>query len=145
MVRFNSAGRVQPVEGMYLIHPGTCMLCGKVPDNGQEYFASLGIELEYYGMVYLCQACCNEIADFSGFVPTDTLNAVLRTNEILTNKNIEVQKSLAAAKEMLNARIDAAGRSEYNLHEPAGISVSEVKSDADFIDSILNGEQPESS
>jgi hypothetical protein len=129
---------------MFLVHPGTCMLCGKVPDGPGEYFASLGVELEYFGAVYLCQACCAEIASFILFIDPNRFEEMAAVNETLAQKVIELQKSLAAAKEMLSARIDAAGRSEFNIDVVDAVLVPETERDSDYVDSILNGDEPES-
>lgn len=145
MIRFNSAGRVQAIEGMYLAHPGTCLLCGKVPDNSQEYFASLGVELEYYGVAYLCQACCHEIADFVGFVSPDNAEELRTANDNLFEANKKLHRSLQTAKGLLDARINSASDDLPDEHEPPSIPLFEVESNTDIVDRILNGDKPESS
>jgi len=144
MVRFNSSGRVQAIEGMYLAQPGVCMLCGRVPENGQEYFASLGIELEFYGIVYLCQACCAEIASFILFIDPNRFEEMAAVNEVLADRVLQLQRSLNAAKEMLHARIDAAGRGEHSFDESDGVLVFEANGDTDYVDSLLNGDESKS-
>jgi hypothetical protein len=145
MVRFNSAGRVQPIEGMYLVHPGTCFLCGKVPDNGMEYFANLGVELEYFGAAYLCQACCAEVADFIGFTQPEIHETILDMNRMLAEKNVELQKSLKFAKELLNARIDTAGSDQSHFDGFVSDLVLETESDSDYLDTASNRSESESS
>lgn len=144
MVRFNSAGRVQAIEGMYLVHPGTCFLCGKVPDNSTEYFANLGVELEYFGAAYLCQACCAEISDFIGFIQPEAYQTLLDMNHLLAEKNQELQKSLEFAKELLNARIDTAGTSQSHFDGLVSDLVLETQSDSDYVDKVLDGGKSES-
>jgi hypothetical protein len=145
MVRFNSAGRIQPIEGMYLVHPGHCFLCGKVPDTPMEYFANMGVELEYYGAAYLCQACCGEVADFIGFTQPEIHETVLDMNRLLAEKNRELQKSLNFAKELLNARIDTAGSSQSDFDGAVTDALFETEPNTDFIDQILNRSESESS
>jgi len=145
MIRFNSAGRVQAIEGMYLVHPGTCFLCGKVPDNGMEYFANLGVELEYYGAAYLCQACCAEVADFIGYTQPTLHDALLNSNALLAERNQQLQKSLDFAKELLNARVDSAGDSQSNFDGLVSDLVLKTESDADYIDSASDRGESESS
>lgn len=144
MVRFNSAGRIQAIEGMYLVHPGTCFLCGKVPSDGMEYFASLGVELEYYGAAYLCQACCAEVADFIGFAQPEVHSTVIELNRILAEKNMKLQQSLTFAKELLNARVDTAGSSESVFDGAVSDLVLETESESDYVDSVLDGSKSES-
>jgi hypothetical protein len=138
MVRFNSAGRVQAIEGMYLVHPGHCFLCGKVPDNGMEYFASLGVELEYYGAAYLCQSCCAEVADFIGYAQPDLHETLLQTNGVLAERNQQLQKSLNFAKELLNARVDTAGGSKPMFDDVVSDLVSQTQSKSDNTDTLFD-------
>jgi hypothetical protein len=144
MIRFNSAGRVQAIEGMYLVHPGTCLLCGKVPDSGVEYFASLGVELEYFGACYLCQACCAEIADFIGFVSPDNAEELQTANDNLYEANKKLHRSLQTAKGLLDARINSASDNLSDEHGSPSIPLFETEPDSDFVDRILNRDKPES-
>jgi hypothetical protein len=145
VVRFNSAGRLQPIEGMYLIHPGTCFLCGKVPETPMEYFANFGIELEYYGAVYLCQVCCAEVADFIGYAQPGIHETVLDLNRLLVEKNTQLQQSLNFAKELLNARVDTAGTNQSHFDGLVSDIVLKTESNSDYVDSTPDGSKSESS
>jgi hypothetical protein len=130
---------------MYLVHPGTCFLCGKVPTDGMEYFASLGVELEYFGAAYLCQACCAEIADFIGYAQPEIHETLLQMNGLLAEKNVQLQQSLNFAKELLNARVDTAGAGESVFDGAVSDLVLETERDSDYIDSVSDGSKSESS
>jgi hypothetical protein len=110
-----------------------------------EYFANLGVELEYFGAAYLCQACCAEVADFIGFTQPEIHETILDMNRLLAEKNVELQKSLKFAKELLNARIDTAGDRESGEHESLGLPLFEVESNSDYIDQVLDRSKSESS
>jgi hypothetical protein len=137
-VRYDTSGKVQPVEFGYMAHPGTCLGCSRIGRRNSEIFASLAVELDHYGVVYLCQDCCAEIAGFILFVPPEKsqeLESKLAAAVIMLDKK---DNQIAYLKGLLNARIDLAGSSEPISDGSPSSSVSEIEPDTDFIDSILN-------
>lgn len=61
-----SVGRFQVLEHNQLIAPGKCAGCGGF--TGRR-FIDFGLELDYYGVVYLClETCFTEVANQIGFL-----------------------------------------------------------------------------
>lgn len=142
--RVDSAARVQPTEGRYLAHPGICATCGKSPDNMEEIFANPIIELEQYGYIYFCQACCAEIGSFVMMVPAKSYGHMLEKVAGLQDHIDRLDRENAYLKGLLNARIDSAGRGESVSDEPSSVSLLEVEPVADDFDSFVNSLEPDS-
>jgi len=141
--RYSSSGKIQPIEGKNLIEPGTCLMCSKPCYDPSEVWANPGVEIEHYGMVYICLDCCAEVADFINFRSPKVYKDLEEKYKVLQNDWDILRKQLAEAKGLLNARIDSAGSSEPVGDESAGVVVSETESDSDFIDSVINIDKPE--
>lgn len=142
--RYDSSGRIQPIESRNLWHPGHCALCGRIGRSPEEHFANLQVELDFFGSIYLCLDCCAEVAAFIQFLPpqdlVDTQVALERAehaNEVLTAQN-EYLRGL------LDARINLAGSSESDSDGDDGFSLPEIDDAADEIDRILESEQSKS-
>ena len=61
-----SLGRFQVLDHNQLIAPGKCAGCGGFTDR---HFIDFGLELDFYGVVYLClENCFTEVANQIGFI-----------------------------------------------------------------------------
>lgn len=107
--RIDSAGRVQPIEYRNLATPGQCLLCARIGRLPEEVFANLGVELDFYGLVYLCLDCCAEVASFICFVDPKAFNEATYEINKLKDANRALLNQLKEAKGLINARIDTAG------------------------------------
>ncbi len=59
-------GRFQVLNHNQLIAPGKCAGCGGFTDR---HFIDFGLELDFYGVVYLClETCFTEVANQIGFI-----------------------------------------------------------------------------
>lgn len=143
--RQDSSGRVQPTQTGYIAHPGTCLLCSRPPVQEGEIFANLGVELEYYGVAYLCLDCCAEIADFIQFVSPDVVDLVRSQNIGLIHKLDEVESHLERARKLTHARIDSFISGESDSDGASGVSILEAKSEPISLYQTLNRSKSESS
>jgi hypothetical protein len=142
--RYESSARVQPTEGKYLAHPGTCAICGKVPSNMEEIFANPLIELEQYGYIYFCTACCFEVGSFVMMVPSDEAQYLKAAVNGLETSLRNAKNENTYLRGLLDARISAAGSGESDSDGVVSIPLFEVESGQDSIDSLINGLQSES-
>lgn len=138
-IRQGSSGRVQPTEYRNLIEPATCLLCARIGRDPSEIFASLGVELSYYGQCYLCVECCAEIADFIGYVDSKVVKDYALAYDRLAAQHNKKAQDYARLKELLDARIDAFVSGESGSDGTAGVSLSETESDSDFVNQVIDG------
>lgn len=144
MVRFNSAGRIQPTEYRNLLQPGQCALCNRIGRTPDEIFANFSVELEYYGMLYLCQDCCNEVVSFMEGATVGQvadLRAAIREwqkgYDDLFNENQYL-------KELLNVRIKSAGRGEFSSNGIVSLPIFETEQPTAELDRESKSDEPES-
>lgn len=107
--RIDSSGRVQPTEYRNLSTPGQCLLCSRIGRLPEEIFANLGVELDFYGLVYLCLDCCAEVANFICFIDPKRVAEAEQEVKTLKDANRSLLNQLQEAKGLINARIDTAG------------------------------------
>lgn len=138
--RYDSSGRVQPIEFGNLISPATCVLCNRIGRERHEIFANLGIELEFYGGVYLCQDCCLELAGFVMAVPHETVELYRITVEELKKDLTLAHAQNEYLRGLLDARIKSAGVivGEFNSDGNDDVSLPEVESAATEVDRLIN-------
>lgn len=129
MVRMDSSGRVQPVEYRHMASPATCLLCSRIGRNSDELFANLGVELEFYGVAYLCQECCCEIADFVGFVSPEIYADLRGTVHEFSKENMELREKFIYVRGLLDDRINSVGTSVDNRDGVASLPLFEVEPD----------------
>lgn len=125
-----------------MLDPGLCLLCSRPGNAPEEVFANLGVELEYYGVAYLCLECCAEIADFILFKSPDAYESLLDSLETYRRRTIQLSEQLAEAKRLVDVRIDSAGDSVFGSDGSVSVPLFEVDSTADEIDRILNDNKP---
>jgi hypothetical protein len=69
-----SLGRFQVLEHNQLIAPGKCAGCGGFTNRR---FIDFGLELDFYGVVYLClETCFTEVANQIGFASPDQVESL---------------------------------------------------------------------
>lgn len=138
--RYDSAGRVQPIEFGNLISPGTCCLCARIGRDRHEIFADLGVELDHYGMLYLCQDCCLELASFVMAVPAEQVELYKLSVEELKKDLTILHQQNEYLRGLLDARIESAGvvDSEPDSDEPDGVPVLTTESATADLDKLLN-------
>jgi hypothetical protein len=143
LIRQGLSGRVQPIVAQYLGEPATCCMCSRPPRQMDETFLNLGVELEFFGFLYLCGDCSVEIGESVGSLPYEQHQHLKDTVLALENANASLHKKIDYLRGLLDARIDLAGGSEPDGDEPVGFSLLEVEPESDELDSIINGIESE--
>ncbi len=143
-IRQGSAGRIQPIEYGNLMQPGQCVLCNRIGHTNDELFATLNVELEFYGLVYLCQDCCFEVADFVGCVRQERHEETINKLRVLGNLVKDLDNQVQYLRGILDARISAAGSGVASDGGTYGVPLPKAEFDSDYVNSILNGNQPKS-
>lgn len=69
--------------------PGKCANCGSAKDDGRQY-VDFGLEVDWYGTVFLCTLCLEDIARNSGLF------------ELQENKVAELELQITALKEQMD-------------------------------------------
>ena len=139
----NSACRIQPIRYGDMAQPGTCLLCNRIGHNPDELFATLNVELAFYGIAYLCTECCAEIADFIMFKSPKAHQELSAKYEALQKDWNILRAQLAEAKGLLDARINSAGSGEPDGDGTASVPVSQAQSISVDLDRILNNDKSE--
>lgn len=124
-IRQDSSGRVQPIEYRNLASPAQCLLCNRIGHSPDEIFATLGVELEFYGIAYLCTDCCNEIANFVGAVDSERYDEMVSAADQMFDNWMNALKQVDTLRGILNGRIDLAVLGEPLGDGDDGLPVSE--------------------
>jgi len=143
--RYDSAGRIQPIEYRNLAIPAECLLCKRIGTSPDEIFANLQVELGFYGDCYLCQNCCHEVASFVMAVPYEQHQQNKHQLSVLDAKIFELKKKNAYLRSLLDARIDSSGDSESDSDGAVSVPLFETEPDTTFIDRILDADESVSS
>lgn len=144
LIRTGLSGRVQPIDAQYMAEPATCCMCSRPPFNPQEVFLNLGVELEFFGFLYLCPSCAVEIGESVSSVPYER-HEELR-NEYLVQSTIVVEQyqKINYLRGLLDARIDLAGSSKPDSDGTISVPVPTDEQGQDSVDSIIDGLESES-
>lgn len=143
LIRQGLSGRVQPIDAQYLAEPATCCMCARPPRDPREIFLNLGVELDFFGFLYLCSDCAVEIGESVGSVPHEQHIAVSSLAEEQDRIITENDNQIAYLKGLLDARIDLARFSKPDGNGPVDVSLFENESGQDDVDSIINGIESE--
>lgn len=94
-----------------LVPPGKCVGCGTI----QGTFLDLGLELDFYGVVYLCvENCLTEVANAMDYYTPKQWRLVNRSNEELRNEN----NKLKDENEALNGVMDSLNQLRVMVSTP---------------------------
>jgi len=101
-----TAGQRIQVLARPIVSPGKCAICGHVGtnetgDRSPVYFIDIGLDVDYYGRVYLCTTCVVQMGNVLGFTsPVETENHRTRLQEqeseliVLREQNERLRASL---------------------------------------------------
>lgn len=104
--------------------PACCAVCNK-SSNGSTRFADFQRDLDYYGVVLICEDCSRELVVLLDFVPREQLETFVAANEKLVNENIELREENARVR----AALDAIFRVRPDLDDSSSKSVNLDRSD----------------
>lgn len=89
--------------------PGTCFVCKSSGGDGRQ-FVDFNKTLEWFGVVYLCTFCAQEIVTLLGFAPSDVFNgAIDGLRSDLSNSDdlyVETKGKLDAAMVLLRNHLN---------------------------------------
>lgn len=87
-----SLGRFQILSSNQLIAPGKCAGCGGIT---KRRFVDFGLELDFYGVVYLClDVCFVEVANQIGFLSPEQAVAMQAELQGFVEENIDLKQKL---------------------------------------------------
>lgn len=99
-----SLGRFQVLNENQLIAPGKCAGCGGVTNR---HFIDFGLELDFYGVVYLClETCFTEVANQIGFISPQQAVDLQGEMQNLVERNSDLQDKLNALEAVRDAIAD---------------------------------------
>jgi len=64
MTKTSTLGRIQVIQGTPPALPGKCVVCGTT----QGPVIDIGFEIDFYGVVYFCKTCIQEVANSLGYL-----------------------------------------------------------------------------
>lgn len=67
MANPDPSGRIFIIEGSPTALPGKCVVCGSTGCDGRV-FVDFGFTIEFYGRVYFCNFCFDEITNYLGYM-----------------------------------------------------------------------------
>ncbi len=141
--------RVVPVP---MMKPGKCSNCGSTKQDGRGY-VDFGLDLPWWGIVYLCTLCLHDIASNTGLYDNlrseiNTLKAKLLSDDILLQQGSDLQGQILTIFEEVKEHFN-------NLPAPSGgsdsarttsVGVDETATDKSTTDETESGSsQPSTS
>lgn len=94
-------GQVQVVDNLLAL-PAKCYYCGtSEPDRGP--WLDTGIEIEYYGVVYYCTLCMNDLANKMGYITPEVADELKLQVLELTSSNLSLQERCSALEYAIHA------------------------------------------
>lgn len=91
--------------------PGKCIVCNAVDNDGGRKFIDFGEQIDWYGAVYFCTFCINELATVCGWASSLSLENALRRIEELKETLGAANKNSRSLKDALRASLADAGYS----------------------------------
>jgi hypothetical protein len=83
--------------------PGQCYCCGS---GTKSYYLDLGVSIEFYGAVFFCNECFSAMAACMGFVHGDKTQDIVRLNNALHERVLELEiKNNALAEAIQNLSV----------------------------------------
>lgn len=96
-----SMGRFQVLNENQLIAPGKCAGCGGVTNR---HFIDFGLELDFYGVVYLClETCFTEVANQIGFISPEQAESLKKQILVGNEANAVLLTQLGALENVRDA------------------------------------------
>jgi len=103
-MEFAPSGRFQLVDSPAL--PGKCACCGYAASganepNDRRQYVDFGMDIDYYGVVYLCTVCITTVATGLGFIVPETADEIKAESEAVKSELIR----LNSAVEVINGLV----------------------------------------
>lgn len=118
------------VKGMAL-SPNACVLCANNPVDeitGEqlEHVFAPGVDVNWGNSVYICDSCCQIIADLKGRVTVAGFDKLKEENKELSKANVDLKGKLEKAQGFLD-RITDGKAAVKQIKNEAGKSKKKVK------------------
>lgn len=121
--------RFQIVERPYA-HPGKCAVCGSTDRPSVDF----GLDVEDYGVVYLCLVCLSEVGQIIGLVPEQrvrdaeieagqSITAWLNQRELKVITNEQLDLLTAGVTSLSTALVPVVFGNLDNVDEPGGTNL----------------------
>ena len=131
---FPLSGRIKLLSNPDAL-PAKCAICG-YPGGDQRKFVDFGLDIDYYGVIYLCTDCMNEIAVGIGYLLPEVVTKITAENELLK----EALKVAQADQEILYELRTHLGLFSGTIHGPV---LDESLVDTDPIDVVEEINEPD--
>jgi hypothetical protein len=95
--------RFQLLEHNNLVFPHKCAICGGFSDAEGRKFVDLGLEIDFFGRIYICTICFPSAAELVGYIPVEEFDKVRKFGFELT----DVVKSLTNENRVLRDAVDS--------------------------------------
>lgn len=102
--------KVQVVQANQTALPHCCIVC----TNFKGSFIDIGLDVEFYGVVYLCPSCFKAVSLLAGFVPAENLETAKKE---LEHKNLvieELEQRVETYESVLDGINSLRGRSSFD-------------------------------
>lgn len=97
----NTLGRFKVIEANQMLAPGKCAGCGGFT---KRHFVDFGLELDFYGVVYLClEVCFTEVANQIGYLSPVQSNHLKLQVEVKEEEIQTLQGKLTALEAVRDA------------------------------------------
>lgn len=98
----NVSGRFHVLDQPYSA-PSKCAFCGLGHNNdGEVRFIDTTLDLDFYGVVYICSNCLNEIAESLGYISNDKWIGLKYEREAIHDENEIVRAENDGLRSALN-------------------------------------------
>src|SRR5690349_2608003 len=123
------SGRVQILDSPISL-PGKCVLCGASDNNDGRQYIDIGFELDFYGVIYFCTHCLQEVSAAAGFFPAHLVESLKLEIHNLAEDKMKVDAENVKLRVALN-NLDFLGtNADYNpANSSSEESVNDSKSD----------------
>ncbi len=98
-VQYQQLCKFQVVKDNQLIAPGKCAGCGKISGD----FVDIGLELDFYGVVYICVSCMVEVANQLQYYSPVQQKIIRDSNVKLREINAKLREKLEKSNAALAA------------------------------------------
>ncbi|SRR6266498_425763 len=122
----NSVDRFQILEANQLMFPHKCSVCGGFSDksgNKERKFIDFGLDIEFYGKVYICTECFSSATSIVDCVPVEKYNSLEQQFKELSN----VVSQLIEENGMLRSAVDTFRIISNNEPGPNIVTISAIE------------------
>jgi len=144
ITNFIAQSRFQVLE-QPLSAPAKCAFCGiGHNDEGRRLFIDTSLDLDFYGVVYMCSTCLNEIAESLGYISNDKWDGLRLKTQYLNEEN----NNLKGENEGLRVAVSSLSNHrcyQSTLPEPSDVELKEDPTYEDPTGGITKGVEPEES